>query len=1372
MNFIIHTVSHEEIRLATNATNRLHGLVDITSSSLREFGTINPNGPISMRMGSYVSTIPCALCNKFNMICFGHYGLIDKMPLYLFPLTVRLFARLLHLTCLGCGALVVAYIKIKDHVEAIRNSSGIKAFILFNEMIMGCNVPAVLTCDQCGAALRKFKVHAENLATLYALDRPPRFLSPEELAHIKNSLLASKWGEYLAGFFPMFLDIILRSNLLMTPTAMRPPTTNPITRAAKANGNTMRYLKIISATGKYLSTQGDYVKNYQSAVHYCFTESKEISPYPSENVGTETVLGNIGGREGFIRTTLTSTMGARAGRGTTYCHNNMPMACVEISIDLARMFASPVPVCAYNLEYLGRMLARFPYKFPKIITAHGTIYVDPESKAGAAMEGRPYQRHQKIRLAVGDIVFKMLESHNFVVVSRPPILQETSTCGVNIMVRNTTGKQDAGVGFHDNFMAKCLIGDFDGDHGFFWPPQTGGGIIDAERTLSFLHNHRQAHTGNNFIGFSNNVQLGAMMLTQIDAKFEGSVLPRFLLKDWFRPGTKAALCTLLKQGKKYYNIYEIISVVLPPDLNYITRSKFALDLLLPQDKCVVVIEKGVVSQGLFDVSIVENATTSLWEAIGARHGFAMSLQICSELKYILLMLQNEEMGSVDMNFVTFERPILRRYESLAQSKMEKLGIEFALKYNLAAPKDIKGIDYRIVQIMTELDWINRAPEVMAANNANKSNPNNTIVLGLQGKPTDLYAQIGHGSLPLVEGKSLEEWLPFRTMPFFAANSFNPISFGYQNTHPSAGCDLGESIAMSNSIVRMLSIKTFSVGNVVTNRRAAMYLFNPIVTNVVRQLVAGAPYTNYQLIAPAASFTNTVLTLGQLYNFIPHLNCDDKECRRRLTCGGILFEPGYKIVTEFALIAKHMFASLCGIAGANAEPLTCVRIPFIPEQYAASYQTTPSTKAIKENMIRYAKLVRCLMTWPLDVPLEQTPPYIKHTNSFFVLALLMGFPLATVLEQSPKDCDALCIDMMRRFVSCQLEGGACIGMSATTSQYHSLTQKVLDAPKNQSGTTNDTKHYHDIICCNNLFQKCNVLVYGTPNAQFMKSPNSLVHRRLVDAIVAHVVHPTHKLPNGQVASVEHTVFLTCRFSQSILQTWGYNMRHVIQSLAREEEILIINCEAQGLADFLVVLLVKVPPLAPEEIYAQSHKLLRLLLGHIGLGSGIKGISNVVVDQQPSYWINEENMIESIKIPLLIIETANLHPILQIPDLDFDSIVFENFHTHIYYFGIISTAIVAPWTTSRIFSNQEFAPHYVFAMGLLHRGMFLPLKSYSIDKMWPDTFWARLGLSHPTQTIQRTPLMTCRIKTDDSISQHLIGQTPATGPCFYNIILCKK
>jgi DNA-directed RNA polymerase II subunit RPB1 len=497
-----------------------YAVVNVTSPDKEGSGTVR-----DLKMGPHSENVPCDTCSSDIRGCPGHYGKII-LPKLMHPLTISTIILVLSCVCNTCGRLLVNQNEIER--AGIKRMSGVKRLQAIKDLVSklkrNCeryaNVTGVQRCDP-NPIYSSLRENKDDYRLAYTYPGPqnqkktPFFLPPDipdnmpgkSIYKILHSI-PSEDAELL-GFNESHPRDMIMERLVVIPYCARPDLFQG--DAYYPDDLTTMYIDIVKSVLAFTNpnnTEADKDIHLKSIYFKVSHLMKNDGRYNQGGVKIYTdVKKRVQGKTAIVRANIMGKRVNFAGRTVVGPGHYLRVDEVGIPRLMAARLTRPIKVTDFNREELQN-----EYNSGRV--KHITMRDGPLAGARVMVSESFKQRFPDYQLQYGDIVERMLEDGDIVLINRQPTLHKQNILAVYARII------DDRIVRINLSVTTPLNADFDGDEINIHVPQTIEAYAEAEQLLGIYRNLMSSQTNKPMMGIVYDTLSGAYLLTYSQEEYE------------------------------------------------------------------------------------------------------------------------------------------------------------------------------------------------------------------------------------------------------------------------------------------------------------------------------------------------------------------------------------------------------------------------------------------------------------------------------------------------------------------------------------------------------------------------------------------------------------------------------------------------------------------------------------------------------------------------------------------------------------------------------------------------------------------------------------------------------------------------------------
>ncbi len=576
----------------------------VTPELYDEEGYPVDGGLMDSRLGVIDPGLRCKTCGAKLKECSGHFGYISLARPVMHIKFINVIYDLLRCTCRECGRILIPQNKIQDYMGELKiienESSPEERRIKIKDIIK--NLKTVNKCPYCKSRQQKI-----------TLEKPTTFLENEKrISPIEVRTRLEKVTDEDCEVFGLNPKAVRPEWMVLTilsipPVTMRPSIT--LESGERSEDDLTHKLGDIVRINQRLFENINagapeiIIEDLWDLLQYHITTffDNNIAQLPPARHRSgdplKTITERIKSKEGRIRHNL-------AGKRTNFSARTVispdPMLSLnEVGVPkvIAMKLSVPERVNEWNIEYLKGFVERGPNNYP------GANYIArPDGKKKKITDETREQLIEEINL--GYVVERHLIDGDIAIFNRQPSLHRMSM--MCHKVRVLPGKT-----FRINpTVAHSYNADYDGDEMNLHIPQTEEARAEAETLMMVQTQLISPRYGLSIIGAIQDAISGNYLLTK-----EGKYSRRDAIDILLSAGI-TDFSTLSK--KEIVSGKDVFSILIPPDFNFIGKSKSG---------GAVIIKNGKLVEGVIDSANIGGGKGLMLRNIHKKYGEAEAIKI-------------------------------------------------------------------------------------------------------------------------------------------------------------------------------------------------------------------------------------------------------------------------------------------------------------------------------------------------------------------------------------------------------------------------------------------------------------------------------------------------------------------------------------------------------------------------------------------------------------------------------------------------------------------------------------------------------------------------------------------------------------------------
>lgn len=467
------------------------------------------------RLGTVDPTRFCGTCFKSNEECPGHYGYINLPEMLIHPLARGYVVLVLESVCNSCSQPLISAKSMEQ--QDLFSLSGMKRLTKIAELASKPNVRCQNKCPP-NPKFKKTEAKSNNTISLHAyIGKEQRILTVPKVKNILRNI--SRDHARLLGFEKNNHPI----NFIIDSVPVIPPSARPdVIREGVIETDyiTDAYISILKHGEKYILSMDDEIKRNEEAYeilfvydHIILNRDKELKSTSRSSDKAKSIDDRFKHKDGLLRGALLGKRVDYTGRSPLGSNEILRYGEIAPPKVMRSVLTVPEIVTLYNYNYIQDLASNG--KIEKLIKSTGDLQ-------GRTLRFNP----ERLRIAIGDTVYRHSEDGDVVLFNRQPTLHKQSMLGYR-----TRFQDKASVGLHLSSTTGHNA-DFDGDEGNIHMLQGQDSITEAALFASAEYNIISGNTSSPIAGIIYNGASGGYLLSAVETLSEelvqkglGSMIP-------------------------------------------------------------------------------------------------------------------------------------------------------------------------------------------------------------------------------------------------------------------------------------------------------------------------------------------------------------------------------------------------------------------------------------------------------------------------------------------------------------------------------------------------------------------------------------------------------------------------------------------------------------------------------------------------------------------------------------------------------------------------------------------------------------------------------------------------------------------------------
>jgi len=1343
---------------STDILQLMDSAIQITSPQTDVMGIVNVHGLESGYMGTSKNSKECPYCLQTNRhICGGHLGIIKNIPLYLHPSMLTMAISIFNITCMNCGNLVIS----ADAKSKLMNMPCHTIQDLY-KIINKKHPTKSSNCAKCKYPVQNYHRADQMLASVMIGDKKNQTTVLSDILEKYNSILkeSSEWNKMFGDHFKLFVSQLFCSTLLVVPYPHRPYAMNILNNSKQTPFISFLYQQIIVGKNDYnaLTTMTTAEKQtinigiFSNIMMLMFGDSTPPRIDNRNILENNDSLAPVTKKSGFIRQNLLPKTFKMCGRGMALCNASLRPGVIRIGQIIAKQFTIKSHVHAFNIEYLSS-LERGGENWPRIIKLErdGVVYTPID------------QLFYDLDLRVGDYIHRDCLDGDIMLIHRAPTLKNTNFHTVRVMVGRTDEQTDSGIEINPTELSQMLGGDVDGD-------VLTGVIVDSEEAeadmiilTSVEQNIKSFKNGDCYVSMTNNGVLGLMIATIYKFDVDKSDILRMLDQTHITAKRQKDMIEDLPKEKN--TLVDYVNMFIPEYINIHNKTIYKK---LNKDEPDFNITNGKITSGIFCTNTsTGNPKTGIGEYLITTINAASAIDTIHDMRMCAeTILQFTGFGYTPLDGKLTDETMMIIYTSESVRRMIISSILDVLAFT---PHSTSGtsIDLRFSRIIEIMDPFVYLQTIIKSLKGGRLNQIQNLIMSVRKGVDDLVQLSGLGGSAIVKQSLPDSLKNDRIHAIHHGLSINPCDLGYMKRGPAIGMN-AEDIHFQGEVGNSALVeRRYGAQEPGTLSRIDKNNMSHIRGNAYCQMVTHSLINNPFVISSTAGLVNGhpsklgLISVNEWVMFVPESNEG-------------LFMTSSGLSTLYDLFKKH-YDELVNIFNNTSDLpessnyIMHMEVLYTPFKNMSKISRTKSPNEYCHKMYKhFIDLLPYIMFGQKARSTGFIPPaYAYDIVRLLTVSILIKWPVSEVIYYEMEEWNIFLNDLYYKIVDALLNPWTPVGCRAATDMTEELTQKTLDAPKTAKGIAVELQQYKSRITTHAGKDK-----YSNAFCEIKKvlpSYQRFVYKTL-DYLDPHfTIHK--KLPKEydnmgyydfRPGTTQGMFYIICTIRRFYINAADLNLDIVLLRLSMGFDGLIILLTAD---EDRIKILLRCLPINRND-YTSLFKYLNRTIKKLPIG-GIVGISEIEISTYTGLSIVKGEIIETSK-SLLRVKTNSLKAVLQIPDTDYDNIIFENPAMQEKYYGIVSAHTTMLHFIQTMFPSQYITNSKIYADVATSRGYFIPINKYILDKTVPENVLQNAVVGKAKDKFKMAPFITEYIPTDDLVSAMMLGSEAPMGSAAATII----
>lgn len=575
-----------------------------TPDTYDEDGWPIDGGLMDRRLGTIEPSQKCLTCGNRMGECPGHFGHIELARPVIHVGFAKTIYQLLRATCRRCGRILLSQEEINNYKKIIDEYSK-RWPNLLEDLYLKIMAKCLKTkeCPHCNEI--QYKVKLEKPTTYYEETKEGVIkLSPIEvrarLERIPDDDLM------LLGIDPKSArpEWMVLTALLVPPISVRPSIT--LESGVRSEDDLTHKLVDIVRINERLKENIDagapqlIIEDLWELLQYHVNTyfDNEVSGIPPARHRSgrplRTLTQRLKGKEGRFRSNLSGKRVDFSARTVISPDPNIGINEVGVPEEVTKILTIPEKVTPWNIDELKKLVMNGPFKHP------GANYIIRPDGRRIDLRYTKDLNAKANEITPGYIVERHIKDGDIVIFNRQPSLHRMSIMAHKVKV----------LPYKTFRLNLCVCppynADFDGDEMNLHVPQSEEARAEAAILMIVQEQILSPRYGGPIMGAVQDYITGAYMLTRRETLLEKQEVCRLLYAAGY---TGPLPPPLIKEPKELWSGKQIISLFLPPNLNFEKRANICMKC----DECkkencpydaYVLIRNGKLISGVFDKKII------------------------------------------------------------------------------------------------------------------------------------------------------------------------------------------------------------------------------------------------------------------------------------------------------------------------------------------------------------------------------------------------------------------------------------------------------------------------------------------------------------------------------------------------------------------------------------------------------------------------------------------------------------------------------------------------------------------------------------------------------------------------------------------------
>ena len=746
-------LSIENISYSLFSYEELKEIAVFRVKNTNEEGLHTVNDP---RSGVVDNNKLCATCHTDNLMCPGHYGMIDFVQPIVHPLVRRELVDVLTAVCNSCARVLLPFDVIEEKgILALTGSKRLRALAEASkkvhcrrskdmmEGVTSCIPNPVYKASKVKEVGKIFYSYDGNKGNdnVRSVEEIEQILNaiPEEDAAIMGFANKSHPSRFIMKALPV-VPVCARAPVIQDGLVLKDNLTSMYL-------DIVRYNLELARNDLDENKRENIIRGLIFSVEHMFDNADgryrqgKTKPYLD-------LKGRVQGKEAIIRNLIQGKRVNYSARTVLGPDPNLKFGQIRIPRIWAPFLTYPETVSASNIGRLTRLFR-----------AGRITHITPSL---GKYSGRRLKVDERIRteqnLTFGDLVDRWLQDGDYVVFNRQPTLHKQGIMGYEVVLADALT-----IGLHLSYTSPHNA-DFDGDEGTIHAPQSRDALLEVALLMCVKNNIMNAQNNKNIISVVMDALTGGYLLTQPETYVDRATFSNIVS---FLENTDG-LNTLYERLERYH---------LPR-----TSGRALFSSILPEDfyyrKNDVLIRDGILVSGVITGDHIGSSHGSIIQVMMKDYGPQTVINFITDVYNIMREWLDVRGFSVGLDdcFLAGDNPQGDIEYEIQRAKILVRSMGWKLKDPLEEERREK-------QIIAYLNTAKGLGARISEKNLPPSNAFNVMSKsGAKGSTFNIAQITGMLGQQFVQGQRMPEVISdgTRCLPYFSENSLDPAARGFCN----------------------------------------------------------------------------------------------------------------------------------------------------------------------------------------------------------------------------------------------------------------------------------------------------------------------------------------------------------------------------------------------------------------------------------------------------------------------------------------------------------------------------------------------------------------------------------------------------------------